>query len=329
MKYSLLEEPYRFEFFRAVRILECMYPDRESVGSAAPPSREVARFGAHATLSFPASEIQALTPPRDEKTPPHMVVNFMGLTGPLGALPEPYTEFLLQRVSQKDYALREFFDLFNHRAISLFYRAWEKYHVTVGFERDDEDRFSQYLSDLIGQGTKGLRGRFAFEDLALLYYAGLFNQHPRSASGLEGIVRDFFEVPAAVCQFVGSRVRLGSENHNRLGVQNTELGVNLILGESVWDRQSRFRVRLGPLPLRTFRDFLPVRSSFLPLVQIVRLYSGLEYDFDIQLILNAPEAPACQLLSEGEQGSHLGWSSWLKTREFSRDAEDTVLAGTV
>jgi len=327
MKYSMPEEPFRFKFFRAIRILECIYPEREPIGASAHPSREVVRFGAHATLAFPASEIQSFTPATDENVPARMAVNFLGLTGPLGVLPLPYTEFLLQRISQKDNTLRDFFDLFNHRAISLFYRAWEKYRFNVNFERTrGEDQFSQYLSDLIGLGTKGLRGRLAFEDLALLRYSGLLNQRPHSAGGLEGIVRDFFDQPACVIQFVGTRVRLGIENHCKLGIQNTELGVNAILGERVVDRQSRFRIRLGPLTLKTFRAFLPVSHSYLPLVQIVRMYAGMEYDFDVQLSLKAPEVPACQLLSEGEQGALLGWSSWLKTREFNRDPEDTVIS---
>jgi type VI secretion system protein ImpH len=328
MRHSLNKEPFRFAFFRAIRILECMYPQREPIGTSANPSREVVRFGAHATLAFPASEIQSFTPEADENTPARMVVNFLGLTGPLGVLPQPYTEFLLERLNQKDTTLRDFFDLFNHRAISLFYRAWEKYRFTVGFESSaGEDRFSQYVSDLIGQGTEGLRGRLAFEDLALLRYSGLLNQRPHSAIGLEGIARDYFEVPAGVIQFTGSRIRLGADNHSMLGNQNTELGVNAILGEKVWDRQSRFRIRLGPLSLEAFRAFLPVSDSYLPLVQIVRMYAGMERDFDVQLILKAPEVPACQLQSEGEKGAYLGWSSWLKTEAFRRDPEDTVLAG--
>lgn len=328
MRHSITEEPFRFDFFRAVRILESLYPGREPVGASANPSREVIRFGAHATLSFPASEIQSLVPEIDENNPARMVVNFLGLTGPLGVLPQPYTEFLIERLNQKDTTLRDFFDLFNHRAISLFYRAWEKYRFPVDYERSaGEDRFSQYLSGLVGLGTDGLSGRLAFEDLSLLRYSGLMNQRPHSATGLEGTLRDFFSVPVSITQFLGTRIRLGAENHTLLGIQNTELGANSILGEKVWDRQSRFRVRLGPLSIKLFKAFLPASDSFLPLVQIVRIYAGMEFDFDIQLILKAPEVPGCQLLSEGEQGSYLGWSSWLKTQEFRRDPEDTVLAG--
>lgn len=326
MRDSLIEHGYRFEFFQAVRLFERLYADREPVGYTAHPSREVARFGARLSLTFPASEIHEVVPPEDDNQPVRMIVNFMGLTGPTGVLPHSYTELLQQRVSQKDYTLCDFLDLFNHRMISLFYRAWEKYRFPIAYERDPEARFSQYLSDLIGMGTPGLKARLAVSDEALYFYAGLLNQRPRSACGLEGILRDYFQLPAETDQFIGRWVRLEPDNQSRLAVQNTTLGQNVILGESVWDRQSKFRVGMGPLCLTAFRSLLPCGGAFKELTQMVRLYAGMEDDFDMKLILKAEEVPPCQLLSEGETGAHLGWSSWLKLRDFTTDAKDTVLA---
>jgi type VI secretion system protein ImpH len=73
---------------------------------------------------MPASQIQELE--FREHAPPEMTVNFMGLTGPSGALPYTYSELMLERIRAKDHGLAAFFDIFNHRAISLFYRAWQK-----------------------------------------------------------------------------------------------------------------------------------------------------------------------------------------------------------
>jgi len=347
MKVSVFEEGCRFAFFQAVRILERLYPDRERVGLAARPGREVVRFGARLSLTFPASEIQQVTVRICDKAvkqkgltfsaseiqqvtvrdgdQPQMTVNFMGLTGPLGVLPVPYTELLMERVSRKDYVLRDFLDLFNHRMISLFYRAWGKYRFPFAYEQKD-DAFSQYLADLIGMGTPGLQGRLAVNDKVFLYYSGLVGQRPRSLTALAGMLCDYFEVPVRGEQFVGRWVPLGQENVTALGLRNTEVGVNTICGTRIWDRQSKFRLRLGPLDREQFRSFLPSGDAFLPLTQLVRLFVGQEYDFDVQLVLKKDDVPACQLKTGVEEGPRLGWSSWLKTREFTRDAEESILA---
>lgn len=322
---SIFDAGCRFEFFQALRILSRLYPDREPVGYTADPKREVARFVAYTSLSFPASQIQEVTLDESPDPQPHVTVNFMGLTGPLGVLPHRYTELLLQRAWARDNTLRDFLNIFDHRFISLFYRAWEKYRFPVAYERGRDDRFTFYLSALIGMGTRGLQGRLAVDDQGLLLYAGFFNQQPHSASALESLLRDYFECPVRVIQFQGRWVRLGEENQTRLGVQNHVLGVNTVCGEQTWDRQSKFRVRVGPLPLATFVGFLPGACAHGPIMQLARLLAGTEYDLDVQLVLKAEEVPACQLVSKAPGGSHLGWSSWLKTREFRREADDTVL----
>ena len=104
----------------------------------------------------------------------------MGLTGPSGVLPEHYTRLLIERLRAKDYTLRDFLDLFNHRVISLFYRAWEKYRFQFVYEQvklgavgdETEDFFTKCLYCLVGMGTGGLRGRQKIDDETFLYYGG-------------------------------------------------------------------------------------------------------------------------------------------------------------
>ncbi len=328
----LFEEGYRFEFFEAVRLLERVSPHRRPVGRDAKPAQEVVRIRSLPSLSFPASAVHEITKADEDSEPPEMLVNFMGMTGPLGVLPRHYTELLLERMRQKDQTLRDFLDIFNHRFVSLFYRAWEKYRFPIAYERcvgsrEGYDPFSLSLFDLMGMGTKGLRDRLEVGDEALLFYAGLVAQHPRSACVLEGVLADYFGVPVKASQFVGQWLFLSEENRSYLrpGDARSVLGVTAVLGTRVWDQQAKFRLRVGPLAFAEFCEFLPSGNAFRPLVQLARFLAGQEFDFDVRLMLLAAEVPRCRLGDTGARAPRLGWSTWLKSREFARDADDTVL----
>lgn len=323
---ALEAEPYRFDFFQAVRLLERFSPATKPVGRFARPQQEAVRFAAHPSLAFPASQLQSLE--RRPDGPARMEVNFMGLFGPCGVLPQAYTELIISRVRERDTALRDFLDLFNHRAISLFYQAWEKYRFTVAYERGERDRFSFVLLDLIGLGTPGLANRQAVRDDALLYYAGLLAQHPRSALALEQLLEDFFEVPVEIVQFAGDWYRLEPEAQSWLTEtdrDNEQLAVGAVLGDEVWDPQARVRIRLGPLALDDYLEFLPTGSAFEPLRALVRFFAGDELDFEVQLILKREQVPFCELGAETKEAPRLGWVTWTKWSPMTRDPEETVL----
>jgi type VI secretion system protein ImpH len=324
---ELLErEPFRFEFFQAIRLLQRIFSQREVVGKFVHPSQEVVRFSARASASFPASEIHAIEWPPDK--PPKMLVNFMGLTGPLGVLPLAYTEMMMERLRAKDRAAPEFFDIFNHRMISLFYQAWEKYRFAVTYERGAPDLFSAVLLDLIGLGTAGLQDRLDVADDSLLYYSGILAQRPRSAAALEQLLADYFDVPVEVEQFAGTWRRLDRKNQTWLQDGNTcseMLGVGTVLGDEVWDQQSVVRIRLGPMHLDRYLEFLPTGPSYKPLCSLVHFYFNDELDFQLQLVLKRDDTPACELGSAGETGPQLGWLTWMKTAPMGRDPQDTIL----
>ncbi len=323
---ALEREPWRFDFFQAVRVLERLDPERKPVGRFFRPREEVVRFAANPSVVFPASPIQSLE--RRPEGPARMVVNFMGLFGPSGVLPQAYTELIMARIRERDYALRDFLDLFNHRLISLFYRAWERYRFGIPYERGEKDRLSAVLLNLIGLGTPGLENRQAVEDHALLYYAGLLAQFPRSATALEQVLSDYFDVPVEVEQFVGGWYRLDPQVLGRLedGAEEYEqLGVGAVIGDEVWESQARVRVRLGPLRLEEYLEFLPTGSAFAPLRSLIRFFAGDQFDFEVQLVLRRDEVPFCELGAETRAAPRLGWVSWMRWSPMRRDPEETVL----
>jgi type VI secretion system protein ImpH len=322
----LFEESYRFDFFQAVRLLERMDRSRDPVGGSGSPLREAVRFRTRVSLEFPASAVHEIRDTGRPGAPPEMVVTFLGMTGPTGVLPHTYTELLIDRTRHRDNALWEFLDIFNHRMVSLFYRAWEKYRFPISYERTGEDAFTEYLFDLIGMGTAGLRGRQAVPDQGLLRYAGLIAQRPHSAVAIEAILRDYFGAPARLLQFSGQWIALEPEHRSRLGAANSSLGRDMVCGARIFNAQSKFRVRLGPLTLRQFESFLPPGDSHRAVADWTRFLAGNEFDFDMQLVLKKEEVPPCQLGAGAPP--RLGWTSWVKTEALKEDPSEVVLSVT-
>lgn len=321
-----------FTFFQAIRLLQRIAGSAEPLGSFRNPAQEPVRLATHASLSFPAAEIQSLDLDTED-SPPKMTVNFFGLHGPLGVLPTRYTELIIERRYAKDTTLRDFLDIFNHRMISLLYRAWEKYRYPVAYERKSlfgkgDDAFTGYLLDLIGLGTKGLRNRQAVPDQTLISYEGLFAQFPRSAMAFRSILSDYFGAPVEVQPFAGTWRPLDASSRTCLDEgksQSEQLGIGIVLGDEVWDQQSVVRVRIGPMPLAQYKDFLPDGSAYEPLKAISKFFCGDDLDVEVQLVLRREEAPPFALGYEELPPPRLGWFSWVFTKPLDRDPDETVL----
>lgn len=324
---KLADEPYRFEFFQAVRLLEKIYPERKPVGGDALPDREVVRFRSRLGLNFPASEIQELKSSFDELTEHEkheMFINFMGMVGISGVMPIHYTELLMDRARYRDTAMWSFLDIFTHRSVSMFFRAWEKYRFPVKYERGNDD-FTQNLFDIAGLGTRGLRGRMELPDESLLPYTGLIAQKPHSAVALANMLGDYFRVSAKILQFFGQWLDLDKASITRLGFVNSALGQTTIIGNRIWDQQSKFRIVFGPLSFKQFQGFLPNGSAHKPMKSIVRFMNGTDFDLDVRLVLKAREVPGTVLTTRAKRRPLLGWTSFLKTKPFLADDDQVVL----
>ncbi len=324
---ELLEDPCSFEFFQAVALLQRLRDDRRPVGRFSSPDDELLRFHVNPRLGFPASEIQELEMTEDGHAT--MMVNFMGLTGPSGVLPHPYSELILERLRAKDRGLASFLDIFNHRAISLFYRAWERSRLQATYGAETMDFFTQYLRDLLGIGTKGLQSRQEIEDEALMHYIALMAMQSRSAVALEQILTDYFEVPVEIQQFNGAWYPLGTSTQclmNERESVSTQVGTGAVVGDAVWDRQGSVRIRIGPLKMHRYNDFLPGASAYEALGAITKFFSNGCIDFELQLVLDAREVESVELDLDGKRPARLGWTSWAKTAPMHVNPDDAVLA---
>ena len=345
---QLREQPQRFEFFQAVRLLELAarhYADsgeafaRTPVAQGAPPNRESIRFRASASLAFRGADIDLIdianTISQEAEEAPaqqwQMRINIFGLFGSTGILPFHMSELVIKRLRQKDRALAEFLDVLNHRAASLYFQSWHKYRLPVVVERSRRegkgqlDLFSQMLASLTGLGTAELQNRLPLPDEALLGVGAQLARGTPSAPALARMLTHYFELPIQVEQFIPQWQSLPEDMRSRLPGdeqpqgQNNILGMNVILGRQCWDVQSKFRIRIAELDYHQFVTISPNSRKMAALKAFTQFMVGTEFDFDIEICIDQNRIPRMglgQTLSiEGEQieGSRLmlGWNCGL------------------
>jgi type VI secretion system protein ImpH len=327
---SLYDNATAFEFFQAVRLLSASQPDRELPGGDSDPSRETVRFRGDVSMAFPVSDIRSLVESSDGG-PPEMTVSFFGVASPgsFGSLPMSYVELILSRAKHRDHALRDFLDLFNHRLLSHFYRAFEKHRFPLVYERSGAKTgglFEHVLFALLGFSTRGVRGRLPFPDLALLRWSGMLSRRPASGGEIEDAIADFFDVPAQVTAFVPAWYVVEDDERLRLGGTGARLGRDTFLGDSVLVAQSRFALGIGPVGLAKYTAFLPGGECHPALQGFLQLTAGPEYDFEVRLRLARDEVPALRLGQTVAAPRRLGWTTWLLTRPLEQDPEDVVIS---
>ncbi len=317
---EITSSPHSFDFYRAVRLLEAEFRDRPRVGNSVRLEEDFLRFCQIPSLSFAPSTLEAAE--LLEKVI-RLHVNFLGMFGPNGPLPQHLTDFARDRYrNAHDRTLVRFIDIFHHRILSFFYRAWALNQKSADFDRPEESRYANYFGTLFGIGMPALRERDSVPDCAKIFFSGHLAAQSRNAAGLEAILEDFFGLPTEIQEFSGFWMKIPAENQCRLGEspETGTLGVNAIAGAQKYEAQLKFRVRMGPMELTELKQLVPVTDRFKKLKDWILNYINEELFWDLQCVLKARAVP---VISLGQEGL-LGWTTWLKSEPFNRDADDPI-----
>ncbi len=325
----LQADPSAFRFFQAVRL---MYLDARAARGREWADDPV-RFGVPDALGFPPNEIDDLLQPDGKGPPvPRMIVQFLGLTGPSGVLPHAYTRWLIERGRKRDYAPRDFLEIFNHRLVRLFWHAWRKHRPDVSLEFDANRGISRHVFDLVGVGTPALLRQLQdggkggdgprVPAPALAYYAGLISQRPHGLGSISQVVADVAGAPVKAHGCFGNWQTIGRSDRTRLGRQAHAIGDGCVLGSRYWDRQTTIELVVGPLDRSRFDRLLPDGELLSGLVELTRFLTGLALDLRIRLALRADQVPILKLGAQGTQAPRLGWNTWLSGRRSIRPADE-------
>jgi len=366
---ALLERPERYGFFQAVRLL---YRNHGLPNRRGGVEHDPVKFGAAVSLAFPAGELADLkkvpastgngSPPMADPTSSiveplmatrySMIVNFMGLTGPLGALPRHYSEWLIARQQARDHAGREFLDIFNHRLIQLFWLAWSKHRPDVTLEFRHDQGLLRYVYDLVGMGTPALSKKLSLPQSktatdtshgtsaglastprtapsstplpssALAYYSGIIAQRPHSAGALARVIGDIVSAPVRAQSCLGTWQCMPAGERTRLGTANARLADGCVLGQHYWDRQTTLQLVVGPLDLQHFKSLLPTGPMLAGVVEVCRFMTGMALDLRLKLELRADAVTPIRLGGKPSDAARLGWNTWLSGRRGGNPADE-------
>jgi type VI secretion system protein ImpH len=322
-------DPRRHDFFSVLRHVESLRPQWPRFGQALRPSQEALRLGQDPELDFAPAALQSFE--ASARAAPRLGVRFFGLLGPQGPMPLHLTEYVRERLRFRgDATSARFLDIFHHRLLVLFYRAWAQAQPAVHVDRTDDDRFAAWLGAACGSDGRAREGA-ALPREAPLFQAGLLGARSRHPEGLTKLIAQHFGVPVRIEQHVAQWLVLAAGDRSRLGFARNRperarsplprLGADTTAGHKVRDRQYKFRIALGPLSLAQYHGFLPGGRAWPALRAWVQHYTGVSLQWDVQLVLARAEVPEPRL----GRRVRLGVTTWIGRRAAERDRGDLRL----
>ncbi len=319
----LQEEPWRFDFFQAVRLL-VEWLGQQGIA----PERALTEhlfFENSLSLSFAPAQVATLAvtddaPPRIRLTPA-----FMGFLGAKGTLPHHYTERIgNHQWSTKDEAPRAFLDLFSNRTLAQFYTAWCKHRI----EHPDsagKDGFLALLLSLAGfQPGAGDEDESRIGDELIAYYAGPALQQPMPPGMLGRLLADYLRVPVFIDEATGAWIDLDASEQCALGQMNAHVGSNTLLGDSSWRPDLHARICIGPLHRDAFDHLLPGTERARALARLLHLFGNPTVTYDVRLTLKGEDITPMCLSGGATRPARLGQDSFLVAAPGGSDRSDLV-----
>ncbi len=310
----------KYSFAAALRIVECGFAQRPRLGHSKRPAEDAVRLAQHVTLGFAGMPIDGMDRGGSGDRYGTLRVRYPGLFGPNGPLPLHLTEYVVDRGKHHgDATFRDFVNVFQHRLISVYWRAISAAQPVVHLDRPGDDSFSTYYASLAGFVRMEDAELDPRVDRARRHWISHFARPVRSAEGLEAILSGFFATAVSVEEYVGRWVDLPSEGL-KLGKSNA-LGEDTHLGESFWDCSQSVRIAFRALDRDQYERLLPSGSSWPLIEQLVSSYIGRELAWDVKLVLNLDQGEELRL----DGGQRLGWNTWLKSADTQLACEELVL----
>jgi type VI secretion system protein ImpH len=308
----------RFGFFALVRGAESRARGLPRVGRSRQPAQNVVDLAHAPTLEFPGRTIDQI-----EFTPTgraRIRSLFLGLTGPMGALPLHLTEYAYyERRQARSHPFGRFLDLLTDRMLQFFYRAWGDSQPAVHAERPEDDRFAAYLAALSG-GTEGATDKDPFPARARLHYAGVFATR-RSAAVLQDALSHLLRTGVRLREFIVRWRDVEASDRTRIGVTGgfNQLGRDTVLGGRVRIAEDTFRVIVRTKNIDEYEAFLPGAARHAVAGAALNALAPSHLDWELELEIAEHAAPGARLNGKARLG-HTSWLAPAGGQNFRADA---------
>ncbi|MFV3126336.1 type VI secretion system baseplate subunit TssG [Niveispirillum sp. KHB5.9] len=307
----MAQAPWRYGLFAALRLIEARAPRRYRLGArGGRPRQEAVRLSQMPLPICVPGQIHALEL-APEGRPHRLWVHGPGLLGPHGPMPGHVNADAPNPASPRLNRRHAFIDLFNHRLLSLLYRAWADTEPVVAFDQPGENHFHRQVASLIGLGSPGLRDRDALSDAVKYRHAGFLARSVRAPEGLETMARGLFGVPTQLMEFIPDWLDIPRERQWSLRRTGGEaLGRGMPLGARAIGVQHLVELRIGPLDYPAYRRFFPGGPARPLLAALARTWLHDGIAMRVRPLL-APAAVPRWRLSGSRGGGRLGLDCWL------------------
>lgn len=243
----------------------------------------------------------------------------------LGPLPEPFVDWVRDRLRDDDQTFAAFLDVFNHRVNVLRHQFKATQDVALDYALPQDTLQADFLACIAGIASLDAEAQIALPRRAWLGMTATLADPRRSTAAALTALRQYLGVPATqLVPLVGGWRPLSAQQWPSLGRQ-AKLGDDAVLGTHVWNEMVGVRLcvpdvdygRLcGLLPppwsaanatdatnaaSRTAPDDAPL-NGYLGLVHMVRLLFDRRVDCTVELTTSAAQLPQSVLSATPGQG---------------------------
>jgi type VI secretion system ImpH/TssG family protein len=295
----------RFNVFALLRQAEAYAQDAPRISRSRRPEQNLADLAQAPSLGFPASTLASIAV-QDGRA--KVRGYYLGLTGPMGALPLHLSEIAFQeeRFGRRR-SFGAFLDLISGRMLQFFFRAWADSQPVSHADRPKEDRFAGYVAALSG-AMEGVPEDAVWPARARLHYAALFASR-RSAGAVEDALRHLLGASVRVTPFEPRWREIEAGDRSRLGAAGgfAQLGGDAVLGAHIYTVADAFKVTVRAASLADYASLLPDGRKFAMAAEALEAFAPSHLEWELELEIACEDVRPAQL----DGSAALGWTGWL------------------